>query len=55
MVNNIEANKLRIAQVLSSFKIGHGDISVTQGPSVTLYEFKAEIGVRMSKIRNLKD
>ena len=52
---NIEANKLRIGQVLSSFKIGHGDISVTTGPTVTLYEFKAEIGVRMSKIRNLKD
>lgn len=52
---NIEANKLRIAQVLSSFKIGHEDINVTIGPSVTLYEFKAQIGVRMSKIRNLKD
>lgn len=52
---NIEANKLRIEQVLSSFRIGHDDITVTTGPSVTLYEFKAHIGVRMSKIRNLKD
>lgn len=52
---NIEANKLRIEQVLSGFKIGHGDISVTTGPTVTLYEFKPQIGVRMSKIRNLKD
>lgn len=55
MADNIEANKLRIEQVLSIFKIGHGDIHVTQGPSVTLYEFKPEIGVRMSKVRNLKD
>lgn len=55
MTNNIEANKLRIAQVLSSFKIGHGDIEVTVGPTVTLYEFKPQIGVRMAKIRNLKD
>ena len=55
MVNNVEANKLVIAQVLTSFKIGHGDINVTTGPTVTLYEFKPHIGVRMSKIRNLKD
>lgn len=55
MANNIEANKLRIEQVLASFKIGHGDIMVTPGPSVTLYEFKPQIGVRMSKVRNLKD
>ena len=52
---NIEANKLRIEQVLSGFKIGHGDISVTTGPTVTLYEFEPSIGIRMSKIRNLKD
>ena len=44
-----------ISQVLSSFKIGHGGISVTTGPSVALYEFEPMIGVRMSKIRNLKD
>ena len=55
MANNIEANKLRIEQVLSSFKIKHSDIKATIGPSVTLYEFKPEIGVRMSKVRNLKD
>ena len=55
MATNVEANKLIIAQVLTSFKIGHGDITVTTGPTVTLYEFKPQIGVRMSKIRNLKD
>lgn len=52
---NIEANKLRIEQVLSSFKIGHGEIMTTPGPTVTLYEFEPSVGVRMSKIRNLKD
>jgi len=54
MANN-EANKLRIEQVLASFKIGHGDITVTNGPTVALYEFKPQVGVRASKIRNLKD
>lgn len=55
MTNNIEACKLQIEQVLSGFKIGHSEITVTKGPSVILYEFKPEIGVRISKIRNLKD
>ena len=55
MANN-EANKLRIAQVLSSFRVGiDGDITYTTGPTVTLYEFYAQVGIRMSKIRNLKD
>ena len=44
-----------ISEVLNSFRIGHGEISVTKGPSVALYEFEPAIGVRMSKIRNLKD
>lgn len=48
-------NKQVISQVLKSFKIGHGEITVTVGPTVTLYEFRPEIGIRMSKIRNLKD
>ena len=44
-----------INQVLDSFKVGHSDIRVTAGPSVALYEFYPAIGVRMSKIRNLRD
>ena len=48
-------NKQVISQVLKSFKIGHGEITATTGPTVTLYEFRPEIGIRMSKIRNLKD
>lgn len=49
------SNKDKIAQVLNSFKIGWSDLCVTEGTAVTLYEFKPEIGTRLSKIRNLKD
>lgn len=48
-------NKKVISEVLDSFKIGHGEITATPGPTVTLYEFRPQIGIRMSKIRNLKD
>lgn len=48
-------NEQIISQVLKSFKVGHGEITATTGPTVTLYEFRPEIGIRMSKIRNLKD
>ena len=55
-MQNNEVTKLRIAQVLASFKIGlDSDITYTAGPTVTLYEFKPAIGIRLSKIRNLKD
>lgn len=50
-MENIE----KIMQVLDAFRIGHGEITVTAGPAVTLYEFEPAIGVRMSKVRNLKD
>ena len=52
---NIEESKERIAQVLKSFKIGHSDITYTAGPTVTLFEFYPQIGVRMSKVANLKN
>ena len=51
---NIEESKERISKVLDSFKIGHSDFTVTPGPTVTLFEFYPQIGVRMSKIENLK-
>lgn len=55
-MENYEANRLRIEQVLSCFNVGiDGDITYTKSPTVTLYEFYAKVGVRMSKIRNLKD
>ena len=52
---NIEESKERISKVLDSFKIGHSDFTVTPGPTVTLFEFYPQIGVRMSKVSNLKN
>lgn len=52
---SVEESRERIGQVLDSFKIGHSDITYTTGPTVTLYEFYPQIGVKASKIRNLKD
>jgi S-DNA-T family DNA segregation ATPase FtsK/SpoIIIE len=52
---NVEESKERISKVLDSFKIGHSDFTVTPGPTVTLFEFYPQIGVRMSKISNLKN
>lgn len=52
---NIEESKERISKVLDSFKIGHSDFTVTPGPTVTLFEFYPQIGVRMSKVANLKN
>lgn len=52
----IAESKSTIISVLDSFKIGReSDITVTPGPAVTLFEFYAQVGIRMSKIRNLKD
>ena len=51
----IAVSKSQIIAVLDAFKIGHGDINVIPGPTVTLFEFKPSVGVRLSKIRNLKD
>ena len=52
---NTEQDRLRIEQVLSSFRIGYSDMRVTVGKTMTLYEFKPVIGTRMNRIRNLKD
>lgn len=57
MVSNkeiIEA-KRRIGEILHSFKIGYLDINAVAGPTVTLFELTPNDGVRISKIRNLKD
>lgn len=49
----IAESKSRIIQVLDGFKIGHGEVNAVPGPTVTLFEFRPAIGVRMSKISNL--
>ena len=49
------ANKNRIIQVLRSFGIEISSIKANVGPTVTLYEITPAEGVRISKIRNLED
>ncbi len=51
----LEANKNRIVETLSNYKIGISNIKATVGPTVTLYEIVPEAGIRISKIKNLED
>jgi len=51
----LEANKNRIVDTLSNYKIAISNIKATVGPTVTLYEIVPEAGVRISKIKNLED
>ena len=51
----LEANKDRIVETLSNYKIGIASIKATIGPTVTLYEIVPDAGVRISKIKNLED
>ncbi|WP_124980803.1 FtsK/SpoIIIE family DNA translocase [Nonlabens xiamenensis] len=51
----LQANKDRIVETLSNYKIGIAKISATIGPTVTLYEIVPEAGIRISKIKNLED
>ena len=49
------ANKDRIIEVLRSFDIEISSIKASVGPTVTLYEITPAQGIRISKIRNLED
>ena len=49
------ANKNRIIQVLRSFSIEISSIKASVGPTITLYEITPAEGIRISKIRNLED
>lgn len=51
----LEANKDKIVQTLSNYKIEIAKIKATVGPTVTLYEIIPAPGVRISKIKNLED
>lgn len=51
----LEANKNRIVDTLSNYKIGIAKIKATVGPTVTLYEIIPDAGIRISKIKNLED
>lgn len=48
-------NRERIVEILNAFKVGVESISEQKGPATTLYEIQPKLGVRISKIRNLKD
>ncbi|MDO4950166.1 MAG: DNA translocase FtsK, partial [Bacteroidales bacterium] len=54
-MNEHNANKERIKQVLRSFGIEIGSIKASVGPTVTLYEITLVEGVRISRVRNLED
>ena len=49
------ANKDRIIDVLRSFDIEISSIKASVGPTVTLYEITPAQGIRIAKIRNLED
>ena len=49
------ANKNRIIDVLRNFGIEISSIRATVGPTITLYEITPAQGVRIAKIRNLED
>lgn len=51
----LEANKNKIVDTLTNFKIGISSIRATIGPTVTLYEIVPEVGIKISKIKNLED
>ena len=51
----LSANKNKIVETLSNYKIDIVKIMATIGPTVTLYEIVPAPGVRISKIKNLED
>lgn len=51
----LQANKDKIVETLTDFKIGISSIKATIGPTITLYEIVPEAGIRISKIKNLED
>lgn len=53
--SELEANKNKIVDTLSNYKIEISKIMATVGPTVTLYEIVPAPGVRISKIKNLED
>lgn len=50
-----KSEKDLMVEILEAFKIGVKNVEVHKGPSTTLYEITPKIGVKISKIRNLKD
>lgn len=51
----IEEQQNLLEQTLKHFNVGARVVHATQGPSVTRFEVQPELGVKVSKIRNLSD
>lgn len=51
----LQQNKDKIVETLTSFNIGISSIKATIGPTVTLYEIVPDVGIKISKIKNLED
>ena len=50
-----QANKNRIVQVLGNFGVIVDSIKATVGPTITLYEITLAPGIKISKVRSLED
>lgn len=53
--NELKVNKNNIIRKLSQFDIGIQSITVTVGPTITLYEMVPEEGVKVANIESLKN
>src|SRR5690625_3509747 len=51
----VEEQKGLLEKTLQHFKVRATVVNATQGPSVTRFEVKPELGVKVSRIRNLSD
>lgn len=51
---DLENNKKKIIHLLNYYKIPVDKIKATIGPTITLYEIFPQVGVRISKIKNLE-
>ena len=51
----LNENALKLKETFENFGIGINVTSISSGPSVTRYEIQQDIGVKVSKIVNLKD
>lgn len=51
----VEEQKGLLEQTLKHFNVKATVVNATQGPSVTRFEVKPELGVKVSRIRNLSD
>ena len=54
-MDELEKNKDRIVETLRNYNIEIDDISATPGATITLYEIVPAPGIKISKIRNLRD